>query len=396
MQDLRRHTEKSGFVIDFGQFYTKIGVQGEAAPAFVIPTNPDQFLKKLDQDRKNVNVIYSNSIVDDEELERNLSIFFEDIFLNKFSMLPTNRLIFIVCSMMVPKRFQYALQKVLLYKFKLNSVFFVNNLLCPLYLTGNYSGIVVETGFTDCMVLPVYDGSPIISAFKFSTIGGFSIFRDLLHYLKKDNPESDFELLPTVNNPHVFKLLNSVLIRFGSILSRRQEMAILESDKLSEYKAKLKASVFTFKDHNTQRTWKLSKWSAMRACKSLFNDDKYKSVARVLQESIYNITFDIRVLILENIILSGGVTLIPGFVHRLKEEIAYLLQTEKNFKDMAEVVNQKLAFNSIDYPPNLMGWAGGKLYNTLIVEETKHSINIDKLEKEPEEVEKIYQQFYIL
>jgi len=41
MSDLRRHTDKSGFVIDFGQFYTKIGLLGEAAPAFVIPTNPD-------------------------------------------------------------------------------------------------------------------------------------------------------------------------------------------------------------------------------------------------------------------------------------------------------------------------------------------------------------------
>ena len=246
------------------------------------------------------------------------------------------------------------------------------------------------------MVLPVYDGSPIISAFKFSAIGGFSIFRDLLHYLKKDNPESDYELLPTVDNPHIFKLLNSVLVRFGHILSKSQEDSIMDSEKRSEFKTKMKASVFTFKDHNTNRTWKLSKWSAIRACKSLFNDDKYKSVARVLLESIYGVTYDVRQLLLENVILSGGVTLIPGFTVRLKEEISHLLKTEKNFIEMTEIINEKLAFNSIDYPPNLMGWAGGKLYNTLIVEEARHSINLEKLEKDPMEVGKIYEQFYML
>lgn len=58
-------------------------------------------------------------------------------------------------------------------------VFFINNLFCPLYITGNYSGIVLDVGFTDTMILPVYDGNPQIQAFRFSPIGGLSIFKDL-------------------------------------------------------------------------------------------------------------------------------------------------------------------------------------------------------------------------
>jgi actin-related protein len=155
MSELRRHTEKSGYVIDIGQFYTKIGLTGEPSPSFVIQTSHDLFLGKLDLNKKNINVIYKQSVRDDQDLTRNLQIYFEDIFFNKFSMDPQGRLVFIVCSMMIPRKFLEVATELLLVKYKLDKVFFVNNLFCPLYLSANYSGITMEIGFTDCMVLPV-------------------------------------------------------------------------------------------------------------------------------------------------------------------------------------------------------------------------------------------------
>jgi hypothetical protein len=88
--------------------------------------------------------------------------------------------------------------------------------------------------------------------------------------------------------------------------------------------------------------------------------------------------------------------LIPGFVSRLREEVIALVDQEEHFKGMQETINENLTFNDIDYPANLISWAGGKLYNTLIVEEKEHSINLESLTKDPAHVEKIYDQFYII
>lgn len=112
MTDLRRVTEKSGFVIDLGQFYTKIGLTGEASPSFVIPTDPNIFLKKFDLDKKHINIIYKDSLTDDADLEKTFIVFFEDIFFNKFSMDAKNRHVFIVASMLIPKKILMTIQNV--------------------------------------------------------------------------------------------------------------------------------------------------------------------------------------------------------------------------------------------------------------------------------------------
>ena len=60
-------------------------------------------------------------------------------------------------------------------------------MLCPIYISGNYTGLSIDVGFTDCMVLPIYDGNPQISSFKFGPASGLTVFRDLLDYLRRDN-----------------------------------------------------------------------------------------------------------------------------------------------------------------------------------------------------------------
>ena len=88
--------------------------------------------------------------------------------------------------------------------------------------------------------------------------------------------------------------------------------------------------------------------------------------------------------------------LIPGFVSRLREEVIALVSQEEHFKGMQDTINENLTFNDIDYPANLISWAGGKLYNTLIVEEKEHSINLESFQKDSAQVEKIFSQFYII
>ena len=127
--DRRRHLiDKSGLVLDLGQYYTKIGMTGEPAPTFIIPTDPNLFLSKLDLDNNNNNTIYKQLVYQDENFLKNIHNFFDNIFLIKMSTDPTNRIIYIVCNMMIPKKFLEIIQKVLLTKYKLSRVFFINSL----------------------------------------------------------------------------------------------------------------------------------------------------------------------------------------------------------------------------------------------------------------------------
>ena len=74
----------------------------------------------------------------------------------------------------------------------------------------------------------------------------------------------------------------------------------------------------------------------------------------------------------------------------------FLLDDDLHFEQMKAVILENQTFNDIDYPSNLYSWAGGKLYNSLIVDEAKHSVNLETLEKFPITVDKIFEQFYFI
>lgn len=64
----------------------------------------------------------------------------------------------------------------------------------------------------------------------------------------------------------------------------------------------------------------------------LFNPDLWgldsPGIHHLVQKAIYATSVDVRKRIAENIYVSGGVTMLPGFVERLSKEVAKLSKTK--------------------------------------------------------------------
>lgn len=137
------------------------------------------------------------------------------------------------------------------------------------------------------MVLPIYDGNPMINAFKFTPTAGFSVFRDLLNYLKKDNPELkklDVTSEAAGSKNEIYPILHNMLIRYCYIPSKKELEFVnsSEPEKKAEVKTKLLENKQSYKDFNTGKKFSISSWTSLKATKSLFSDKYCKSIARAI------------------------------------------------------------------------------------------------------------------
>lgn len=68
---------------------------------------------------------------------------------------PEAKRIFICLNMIVNRVLIDMIMEILFKRYNAESLIFVPNNILPLYLTGNFSGLVVDSGLLDTQVLPV-------------------------------------------------------------------------------------------------------------------------------------------------------------------------------------------------------------------------------------------------
>lgn len=90
------------------------------------------------------------------------------------------------------------------------------------------------------------------------------------------------------------------------------------------------------------------------------------SVASCLLDAVLHSPIDIRAALLQNIVLTGGTTMIQGFRTRLVSAIQELVDFDKQYRSLKALVSRK---NGIDFPtthflPNVMTWIGASVYGS--------------------------------
>lgn len=64
-------------------------------------------------------------------------------------------------------------------------------------------------------------------------------------------------------------------------------------------------------------------------------DNEEKSVATLILDSLMQCPIDTRKQLAENLVIIGGTSMLPGFLHRLLAEIRYLVEKPKYKKHLA-------------------------------------------------------------
>lgn len=120
---------------------------------------------------------------------------------------PTGNNIYIIMNMLVNRRFQHLLRDVLREQYKPNFVQFIPALTLPLYVTGCFSGIVVDCGFTQTEIMAVVEGVPLKKTLDYRTAGGLQVIMKALELYKQmdtvsrslqETLETDFDTLSSI------------------------------------------------------------------------------------------------------------------------------------------------------------------------------------------------------
>uniref|UniRef100_A0AAY5EFX2 Actin related protein 10 n=1 Tax=Electrophorus electricus TaxID=8005 RepID=A0AAY5EFX2_ELEEL len=313
--------EKTAVVIDLGAAYTKCGFAGETGPRFIIPSEIQRHGLQ-----KPIKVVQYN--INTEELYANLKEFIHTLYFRHLLVNPRDRRVVIIESILCPSHFREMLSKVFFKHFEVPSVLFAPSHLMTIMALGVNSALVMDCGYTETLVLPVYEGIPILSAWEALPLGGKAIHKtcfvsDLQRGLKIQ--ESKFNLDGLAGRPS----------------PPPDADYPLDGEKILHIKGSIRDSV----------------------AEMLFEqDNEEKSIATLVLDTLIKCPIDTRKVLSENLVVIGGTAMLPGFLHRLLAEIRLLVEKAK-YRDA--LATKSFRIHSPPAKPNCTAWLGGAIFGAL-------------------------------
>uniref|UniRef100_A0A8D3CF01 Actin related protein 10 n=1 Tax=Scophthalmus maximus TaxID=52904 RepID=A0A8D3CF01_SCOMX len=328
--------EKTAIVIDLGAAFTKCGFAGETGPRFIIPSE----IRKPGQQQA-VKVVQYN--INTEELYVILKEFIHILYFRHLLVNPRDRRVVIIESILCPSHFRETLTKVFFKQFEVPSVLFAPSHLMAVMTLGINSGLVMDCGHTETLVLPVsffplpygllveqctVDTDTTTGQSVPAVIGNYIIFRtcfvsDLQRGLKIQ--EAKFNLDGTAERPAPPPDVDYPL----------------DGEKILHIKGSIRDSVMEM----------------------LFEqDNEEKSVASLILDALVKCPIDTRKVLSENLVVIGGTAMLPGFLHRLLAEIRLLVEKPKYSNVLA---SKSFRIHAPPAKPNCTAWLGGAIFGAL-------------------------------
>lgn len=204
--------QEENIVIDLGHAYAKIGFSGEDLPRVIIPSifsslkknsnsneinlekNTQLYGYKIfsEKDRDLYETTYLKPGDHETEVDKNFYSLLEDYFKNE-NIIPSDYNLLVNSSPIKNKKNILALTKLFLEDFNFKGLSIVNSSSLSLFSTGKTSGLVVDSGESKTMCVPVYEGFPLYHALNISSIGGKNISDIILDGIVQTYPEFDKE-----------------------------------------------------------------------------------------------------------------------------------------------------------------------------------------------------------
>ncbi|KAJ7345394.1 hypothetical protein JRQ81_001344 [Phrynocephalus forsythii] len=353
--------EKTAVVIDLGAAYTKCGFAGETGPRCVIPSE----IKKPGIS-KPIRVIQYN--INTEELYSYLKEFIHMLYFRHLLVNPRDRRVVIVESVLCPSHFRETLTKVLFKYLEVPSVLFAPSHLMSLLTLGINSAMVLDCGYTESLVLPVYEGIPVLNCWGALPLGGKAIHKELEYQLLEqstvDTGATKGQSLPSVMGSVPEEIVEDIKVRtcFVSDLQRglKIQAAKFNMDGNNERPAPPPDVDYPLDGEKILHVNGAIRDSVVEV---LFEqDNEEKSVATLILDSLIECPIDTRKQLAENLVVIGGTAMLPGFLHRLMAEIRYLVEKPKYKERLA---SKAFRVHTPPAKPNCVAWLGGAIFGAL-------------------------------
>ncbi|XP_013920234.1 PREDICTED: actin-related protein 10 [Thamnophis sirtalis] len=353
--------EKTAVVIDLGAAFTKCGFAGETGPRCVLPSE----IKKPGVS-KPIRIVQYN--INTEELYSYLKEFIHMLYFRHLLVNPRDRRVVIVESVLCPSHFRETLTKVLFKYFEVPSVLFAPSHLMSLLTLGINSAMVLDCGYTESLVLPIYEGIPVLSCWGALPLGGKAIHKELEYQLLEqstvDTGATKGQSLTSVMGSVPEDIVEDIKVRtcFVSDLQRglKIQAAKFDMDDGAERPTPPPDVDYPL---DGEKILHINGSIRDSVVEVLFvQDNEEKSVATLILDSLMECPIDTRKQLAENLIVIGGTAMLPGFLHRLMAEIRYLVEKPK-YKEI--LASKTFRVHVPPAKPNCVAWLGGAIFGAL-------------------------------
>ena len=330
--DLNEH-----LVIDLGNAYTKIGFSGEDLPKEIIPSlyarnkmfdkknEIGAFDQKMDifgyeatepQYKDDYNLFYLTCGDHKEKTSKEYLEFLKDALENKMGLSTSEYDVIVNISPIKNEENIRTYGRLFIEELGFKALAMINSSSLSLYATGRTTGLVVQCGETRTYTVPIYEGFPLYHSLNKTKIGG----RDLTEIFRRGILE------------------NNIGIKEGDIHTLRQvkektccvpveQNYSYYMDESNEDIIKKETQLFKLPDENIvsipRRTRIIA--SELLFTPSIFEEKKNENgLINLITGSINKtemIDKKFKQNLIENIVLSGGTTMMEGFANRIYQDL---------------------------------------------------------------------------
>jgi len=360
-------SEKHAVVLDIGAAYTKCGYAGEMSPRCIIPSVTSS------------GVVLANCRTSDD-LYNALVEFIHQLYFKWLLVNPKDRRVVVVESIIGSSMFREVLAKVLFRHYEVSSLLYVPSHLMALFTLGVQTGLVLDMGHKEAVLIPVYEGVPVLAAWQAQPLSGeavqSAVKADLsLRGVVTSGGESAAELATD-------SLVEDVVVRccFVTTLQRGRELREAMQDGTRDLESWVKTaspsvrypvgggSVMVIdgatREGATELLWQL--------------DQDGMSVASMILDSLLSCPLDCRQQLAASLVLVGGLATMPGFKSRLNQELKQLLATDK----YSSLKIDSFMVHKPPGRPNFTQWLGGAIFGATDVVVTR-SLTREQYLKDP-------------
>lgn len=329
-------TDKLIVVIDLGAAYTKLGFSGEFSPRCIIRSevickNTGRLRNILDYESK-------------EDLYDLLVDFVHMLYFKYALLSPKDRPIVIIESILCPTIFRDTLAKVLFCHYEVSMVLVLPSHLVCLAPLAIDTGLVLDIGYSEAVVIPVCHGLPVIHAWQALPLGSQAVHGNLKGLLTASN---------TGINTISEQILEDIKVRCCFVTNEERAQEFTKTKSEIEPCPSVKYQLEGVKSLTIP-----GKVREMAFEIFFEEDNEFQCIPTMILDAILNVNVDLRLKLAENIVIIGGTAMTPGLKARIKHELYKQLKSTRYEK----LKITKFKFHTPPSKDNYTAWLGAAIY----------------------------------
>lgn len=261
-------------------------------------------------------------------------------------MSPKDRKISIVESVLNPTVVREGVAKVLFFHFEVSSVLFLPTHLVALSTIAVETAVVVDLGYKETTVIPVYSGVQVLTSWQAQPLGSEAVHDEIKSNLILNGVKE--EILSE-------RVIEDIKVRTCFVTKQTRALAYKNNEPLQP----CPDVSYPIDGYDVIKIPGLLREVAFEV---LFPEDNdHLGLPYIILDSIMKCPMDTRKELAENILLIGGTASAPGITARLKAELMKLIRSDY-YKDRLFIQNVK--FHTAPTKPNFTAWLGGSIYSS--------------------------------